>query len=56
METNKIIEQEVLESDESGATKLKYNIIRDIKKMSQSLAGKSNEKDDSNPLTGKNII
>lgn len=56
METNKIIEQEVLESDESGATKLKYNIIRDIKKMSQNLAGKSNEKDDSNPLTGKNII
>ena len=56
METNRIIEQEVLESDESGATKLKYNIIRDIKKMSQSVSGNSRVDETPNPLTGKTII
>ena len=56
METNRIIEQEVLERDESGVTKFKLNIIRDIKKMSQSVSGNSRVDETPNPLSGKTII
>ncbi len=56
MEIAQLIENEVLETDGNGMTKVKVNILRWTNEFSMDLAGEENKETERDPLDGKTIL